>query len=218
MGSFWKAHGLKPFVRMAILGDDNFSIVSRTHVLRVFGSIEAMRVALVAWATDLGYKLKVGVTDNVVKAEFLSSRYYPVGNGHAIGKKPGRVLAKIGYQLFTQGRQPAEYLRNLKGTLISYVPSSNHVPFLRVYIREMLRHLSSYDALLDAEAKHRQQGELYEADETTWAAFEAVYGFGPGDEQVFADELKQHIARFGLTSVMVSHHVAELFRIDFAGL
>lgn len=218
LGSFWKSHGLKGSVRAALLGDDIFMVVRHDAVIKKFGTVDNLKDQLSKWAADLGYKLKIGVTADAIGAEFLSSRFYPVRVGWRFGKKPGRTLVKIGYQLHQQGRDAATYLSNFKGTLQSYLPTSNHVPFLRVYLKVMLEALNRTEASCDKACKYRLTGNVEVADECTWAAFESHYGLGLSDEIQFEKDLRKHIAEYGLTSMMVSEVVERLFEVDFSSL
>jgi hypothetical protein len=213
--SFFSRNGLGNDCRIAALGDDNFSLLSLDAVLERFGSVVSFKKAMESAAKDLGYKLKVGASTEVMSAEFLSSRFYPTCRGHRIGKKPGRVLSKIGWQVYKAGRKPEEYLRYFAGSLISYLPTSTHVPFLRVYIKVMLGHLEHLNPLHSSENVHRMKGEEAQADECTWAAFESHYGLNSEDEIQFEKALRRHIKEHGITSVMMSEHVKQLFTIDF---
>jgi hypothetical protein len=218
IGSFFKYHGLKSNVRMAVLGDDNFAVISRVAWLQVFGTMARGVSELKKWVAALGYVLKVAVTSDILKAEFLSSRFYPVAGGHRIGKKPGRILSKIGFQLVAQGRISQEYAKLFHGTLRSYLPTANHVPFLRRYIWRLLKSFKKYSPSYSPEAKFRMKGLVAQADESTWAAFEAAYGLTEADEARFDRALSAHIREYGPTSVMPSDLVDRLFAVDFGTL
>jgi hypothetical protein len=144
-------------------------------------------------------------------AEFLSGRYWPTKFGYRFGKKPGRVLAKIGYLLAKQGRKPADYQRSFKGTLVSYLPTANHVPFLRVYIHECLAFMTGIQADYSG-TRYRVKGGVCQADDETWAAFEELYGLNRDDERLFAVKVRDHLrgGRFGFLDsweVEVMHHI-----------
>lgn len=206
---FWREH-----MAMACLGDDNFVLVSRRFVDKVFGGrYDDLADSLAAHNAKLGYSVKVGVTDNVVEAEYLSLRFYPVNGSYRVGKKPGRVLSKIGAFMYRQGCQHETYLQYLKGTLVSYLPTANHVPFLRRYVSECLDKLVGVEARYTESANFRQQGRLFEADDSTWAAFMELYGedLGPDAEDEFASSLKNH----SLNYMHRSTAVARMFEIDF---
>jgi hypothetical protein len=214
IGSFFKYHGLKEHVAIAVLGDDNFTLFSLKHVLAVFGSLKNLESCLRAWNADLGYSLKVKVTTNIASAEFLSSRFWPTVDGYRIGKKPGRVLTKIGYLLYRHNVTSEDYLKSYKGTLISYLPTANHVPFLRVYIRCLLEKLSDVTAHYNVDTIYRMNGSISEADSSTWAAFEALYGLDEADEKAFEAQLRSFL-KSGMSGVIDSHYVDVLFRVDF---
>lgn len=210
----WLEHsGLKDY-RVVSLGDDNLVVCNATEFAEHFSPEEAI-ASLKAWAEALGFKLKVGCSDDIMDAEYLSARFYPVGDRYVYGYKPGRVMSKVGMMLAGH-RDPEESLGMMKGTLISMLPTASHVPFLRVYVNQLVRYIG-VPAIVVEKTKWKVWGsESVEADESTWAAFENYYGLGPEVEEVFSMELKAHLEEFGVPSVMDSEVLALLVDRDFS--
>lgn len=221
--------------RMVVLGDDNLMIFRRGFFNKWFGTgltgpaaeaanIENFKTALKAWCSNLGFTVKVGCTTNCTEAEFVSSRWYPSSVGYAIGKKPGRTLTKIGYHLAKQGRKPAAYAGYLKGTLLSYLNTANHVPFLRIYVWALLDYLSDVTPRYDPQALWRNGGVEpedqarghIEATDDTWAAFYQLYGYTEDDERVWGEALIRKLYRYGLPCIVSSVEVKHMFEVDFA--
>lgn len=198
------------------LGDDSLSLINRQDLLRSFGSVENFRFALTKWYTDLGMKVKLGITDELTKAEYLSSRFYPTKDGYRIGKKPGRVLVKMAYMSYKKGLNVDDYLAMFKGTLISYLPTANHVPFVRIYCRLYLQLLEGWRMTQTNDDKWRLQGTVHDLDPLTWAAFEAVYGLNETDEQMFEQELLGFMKAGDMSArgVMTSEIVQHLINVD----
>jgi hypothetical protein len=201
-------------IALAALGDDNFALVSVVFVEKVFhGNLEVMNRNLTEHCARLGYRLKVGSTFNITSAEYLSLRFYPVGDKYVVGNKPGRCLSKIGAIMHTQGRTEEEYRSYLRGTLISYLPTAHHVPFLRKYVDVVLDKLVGYEARYDFQAKYRKGGRIYEADESTWAAFMDTYGYDldPAAETRFEQRLRAKPLNYIHDMECVDH----MFHVDF---
>jgi len=85
-----------------------------------------------------------------------------------------------------------QYYANLKATMISYLPTSNHVPFLRKAVHYVLEKLCHVEAALRHGDEYQPQGELHEASDETWAAFMEVYGeeCNPEEEERFDQQLR----------------------------
>ena len=175
--------------RMAVLGDDNFTVI-RLDSIKI--PIHHLLGGLESWIRDLGYKLKVQWSKGVPeKVEFLSSRFYRTNKGLLIGKKPGRLMTKVGYFL-KKHVDFSTYLEYLKGSLESLGPVANHVPFLRVYRWHVLKLLAKYQSRVDVwERQYKMQfgGREFDADNETFVGFDAVYGLSLKDEQNFAKYL-----------------------------
>lgn len=253
IGSFYKMVGLKPAVSIAVLGDDNFTVVDLIAARKIYthmylGRSKArpsqaspffakwpcvsprtiddrnllnwLSTGLKAWCEELGMKLKVITTLNILEAEFLSCRFYPTSSGsYRIGKKPGRVLEKIGYFLHRQGRSHLDWLALLKGTIISYRPTGSHVPFLRVYLDALFEMCNrETDKIMFPEnVEYRLTGPVLSGvDSETWDAFYRLYGYDEKDEQRFVHELWDAYDRHGLPVMVHSEMVENLSLVDRA--
>jgi hypothetical protein len=220
--AFFLLDFLKPYrdFFLAVLGDDNFGIFRKSKVISVFGSVANFKQLLLAHATRLGYKLKVLVTDKILDAEYLSTKFYPTREGHKIGKKPGRCLCKLGWFLTKVGdsRTTNEWLGVLLGTMKSYLPTGNHVPFLRVYLKVITEYISKYHPKVKAKKvgdelykPWLQSDVVYEADDLTWDAFYEAYGLNEDDELEFEKEIKEGLKLYGLPMILDSYYVDILF-------
>jgi hypothetical protein len=211
--SFFKKHGFRKFkdIFMMITGDDSYLIVCKNKVMKVFGSIAKMKRDLVAHMKGNGLVYKVDTANDPTDAEFCSSKMYPIGMlDYAIGKKPGRCLCKLGTYLShqrTMNRSPEEWRQIIKGTLLSYLPTANHVPFLRVYVRALLEELKHYEALYDEDTFYRLKGDIVEATDYTWAHFFVVYGLTTVEEDIFEKNLRSNIKKYGLSFVCTDPYV-----------
>lgn len=199
---------------LAGLGDDNFTVIEREALIKTFGSFKNMKELLVKHAQKLGFKLKVLITDNIVEAEFLSCKFFPITETtYAIGKKPGRVLTKIGWFLMKNGtahRLEDEWKKVLAGMIKSYLPTGNHVPFLRVYLWMMQDYLKDVTPIFTK--KWMLQGmELYEATDLTWSAFYDFYGLTESDERKFEQQIRLALKQFGLPCIVSSEYVEHMF-------
>jgi hypothetical protein len=182
---------------IAVIGDDNYTIMTSKAWAR------SGEEKLVRYVSDLGFKLKIQVSANPTEVEFVSCRFFPVVGGYAIGKKPGRVLCKMGWMLWHPHRSVDEYNSLLKGSMLSYRATGMHVPFLRVYLRVFNERLASVKAKVsDPSYSHRLSGETtYVVCKATWDAFELVYGLTREDERVFERKLRKNILHLPMLSV-----------------
>jgi len=203
-------------IRLAVLGDDSICMLSGKKLAAIGLSMEDLKHAVCKVLTSLGFQTKMLVTRNMENAEFLSSYFIPTMKGYRIGKKPARALLKIGAMIRKQGRSKSEYLQCLKGTLISYLPTSNHVPFLRVYLRVVLQHLTHVEARYDhiGYKSLLKQTTVYDADAYTWGAFEAKYGFNFNDELRFEGNLRTAIEKHGLNVIVHSPLLAVIAEVE----
>jgi hypothetical protein len=202
---------------IAAIGDDNFCIFNEKRAMRTFGSLKKMKRLYEEHCARLGYKAKVLISKNPMAVEFMSCRFYPTKDGCKIGKKPGRVLTKLGWFMATTKsatRTKAEWYAIMRGTIKSYLPTGNHVPFLRVYLQVVDGFLAEYDVKENTDKYLLTGPTIYEADWCTWAAFEAVYGYTPVDEEIFRVHLVESIERYGLSCVIDSPHVTHLFETE----
>lgn len=190
MAGSYHALGAKPSeYALATNGDDAFTIMQLQRWNRIGEE------KLVNHVEELGFKLKIQVSEHPTDVEFISCRFYPVKGGYAIGKKPGRVLTKIGWMLYKPNRTAQDWESLLKGSLLSYEATGFHVPFLRKYLEVMDERLKHVEAQVDKDdrsLKYRMKGDkCYIVTDDTWAAFERVYGLTEDDEVRFEQMLKE---------------------------
>lgn len=212
--SFFLFIGILHLVFIAVLGDDNFTVLSQ-KVLEII-SISRLTEELTVWSRRLGFRIKIAVTYDVLSTEFLSCKFYPTEQGYRVGKKPGRTMCKIGWFLKpNETRDKDEWLSIMKGTALSYLPTANHVPFLRVIVKFILSVTEGMDASITPDLKYLLTGrKTYEADQTTWAAFEKSYGLSEDLELEFEKDLIQHHQKFGLPFLMSSWMIDQLYAVD----
>lgn len=197
---------------MAILGDDNMTIVNRSMVERI-GKEKFVQLCT-KHMSKLGYSVKVGLTNKPLSCEFLSLRWYQVGNEYKIGKKPGRCLAKLGWFVYSVPRKQIDWLPLVKATMISFLPTSNHVPFLRIYLKVILSHLVNVEAC-DLDTKDLfTKGKLYDPTFETYVQFHELYGLGKQEEDAFELLLTTGIKKYGLSCILFCPDVDHMVRID----
>lgn len=201
--------------RLICLGDDNMTLIDHRELLEVFDSFDEARHSIIAWATRLGYNLKALIATDLTKAEYCSARFYPTQSGYVVGKKPGRILTKI--SMFLRKSENVDYARLLMGVVQSYKPTGMHVPFLRVYLEVVEKHLTGVKPIYPSKdyTMADRECDCYECDEVTWAAFEQVYGFGPDDESEYRETLERNIRTLGLSHVASYPWIEAMFKIDF---
>jgi hypothetical protein len=199
---------------LGVLGDDCFMLFNANRFLRI-KTISKFNAELLSWADNAGYSLKLITTTKLMEVEFLSSKFYSTNEGYKFGKKPGRGLSKLGTFLHKYGADENDYLSYLKGTLISYKPTGNHVPFLRVFIQEVLKRLEGLTPKFDYVDDYILKGDTFETDTTTWVDFENYYGLGEEQEEIFKQDFIELLDQYGLNFVMDSEMVDTIFELDF---
>jgi hypothetical protein len=161
----------------------------------------------------LGYSVKLLVTEKIMEAEFLSMRFYPLSECEfAVGKKPGRVLCKIGHFLNGNKRKLKEWMGILKGTLISIRNTAMHVPFLRVYVDVVTSHIK--EDPIHPQVFNFSGVKEFAATPYMWAQFEDVYQLSLDDEKQFKILLEECISKYGLTCLVHSPHVDHLVKVE----
>lgn len=177
--------------------------------------VQAAMDGLAYYVKALGYKLKIQWSDNPTKVEFLSSRFYSLTpEFYSLGKKPGRLMSKVSYFLSKPNMKFSKYQRYLKGSLHSLIPMSNHVPFLRVYVKILLDNLKHLDGIYDYEAlKYKiKGGKVHETTECTWSGFTEVYGLDEEAEKIFAAKLACNAGQ--MPYLMHSEYVDSMVAVD----
>lgn len=219
IAGFFKWLGVKGSTRLDVLGDDNSTVTNirrlELALLKKKKTLVDLIPMLTDWCTGLGYKVKIIVTRKIVETEFLSLRFYPVGDRFIVGKKPGRCLVKIGHMMAKLGYDGGKMKALFKGVLISYRATSYHVPFLRIYIKAILNKLRDIDADFSSVSEYDLKGpDIYDPTPETYAAFESFYGIGFHEELQFQRDLEEHLNVYGFPSIMNSHYVDILYAKD----
>ena len=214
--ALYKTYGEKLFKnrkswKLYVLGDDNFMIIDAA----IF-DVSILNESINFWAGKLGFVLTTDEGNNPIASEFLSFRFYPTKSGLRVGKKPGRVITRLGVvRLSTTTKKDSNCYGILKSNLISMVPTSNHVPFLRVVIQETLKHLVDVEVVETTKYNSTMnRGDVYEPDEETFSAFEDYYGLSENDEFLFRLHFKNHLEKHGVVSVYHWNGLDKLYAKD----
>jgi hypothetical protein len=225
------------WVRIIVLGDDNFSVIHKDKLKEIHGSLKAFEEDLTEYMTKLGFVIKILVTEKLAATEFLSSKFYRVGNEVAIGKKPGRVITRMGWFLQKQTiRTYKQWMEVLNATMVSLLPTSNHVPFLRLYVQKVYNWTSTvidspfldykdvlskmkiprYAHIKEVFAdswKHIIRGtRILEPTEETWEDFHDAYGLTAEDEKIFGEQIDEALELYGLPCIVSSDYVDIMIR------
>jgi hypothetical protein len=215
----------------AVSGDDNYTIMTR----RAWSTIGERNMT--DYVSALGFSLKIQSSTNPTAVEFVSCRFFPVGTAvfntddlvtnkrdilgidtetvYAIGKKPGRVLSKMGWMLSKPNRSDKVWLQLFMGSLLSYDATGLHVPFLRVYLEVCLEYCIQQEIIpiMDSDLKHRLRGVVkYMVTEATWDCFYEVYGLTIEDENAFRTDLQRAVN--DLPYMIVSPVLQTLYDVD----
>lgn len=200
--------------RVGVLGDDNFTILKITEQLKAL--LPNFKQGFIQHCEKLGYIAKAVLTKDLIKCEFLSLRFYPVQGMYVVGKKPGRCLVKLGFLFYKQEfKDYQSYVKLFKGVLLSYIGTSWHVPFLRVYVKKCLHYLRDVKEIMPDYNKYTVNSKQYklEPDVDTFAAFELVYGLNKADEHKFSEQIDKALEN-GLPFMLDSEFVDIMFKID----
>lgn len=77
-----------------VCGDDSVTITTDREVMRLGGA-----EGIVAAYAKLGMEVEVVIRENADLAEFCSARFYPCGETYIMMPKPGKVLARSGWDM-----------------------------------------------------------------------------------------------------------------------
>jgi len=196
------------------LGDDNITMIPVNYVQNL--TVDELKRAAEEVATELGVKIKISMTEEPTEAEFLSKRLYESAEGLYFGCKPGRIMAKLGWFLAKDHKDP---LGCFYGALYSMGPIMRNVPFARVYYDVCTQWLTNQGVspvLSDYYRIDRNKSTMGEVDDETWAGFTDVYGFNVDDEAEFRSKLTKHVNKFGMPSCCSDEMVTSLFERDRA--
>ena len=203
-------------VYAAVMGDDFISIIDGQHIdIQIFrGKYQKVMEALKFTIVD-------GVSRDPINADFLSMVFYPTEHGVRVGKKPGRNIMKSGVIIdkghnFTENERVAILASNLNSAL----PTANHVPVLRVWVKTQLDYIhKKYSDLKKPKnytfynrSQWKGSGCLWECDAATWHAFEEKTGLNYSDEVNFGKSLQSHLEKCGLFSIFDHYVIDELIK------
>jgi hypothetical protein len=212
--SWLNRHGLK--YHIAVLGDDNLTVLESRSVLLAFGSFENARLSYLRWCQKLGIEAKAKFDVEPIRAEFLSKRFYHTEQGYVFGVKPGRWLRKIGWTL-SRATNEVSFQSICKGTLASFGTSMTAVPFARVYGRVILWWLKDVTAAVVSTEYQllASQGDVV-LDPLGMEQFVGLYGLDSLDERNFEREM---LSMLSSESVFVpvlydSEYVNRLCEVD----
>lgn len=159
--------GVTRFV-LLVLGDDQLLFVAEDHPL----TEQQLHAAYV----EGGMKPKTGTTQNVLRAEFCSGRFYLTAEGNRVwAPKVGRALAKMGWQLHPNLR-PDEWLA---ATAASWRQDVNHVPILRAAAKRMTQWAAGQTRRHIDRRPHSPRH--YSCSVEALNEFCALYGLAPND-------------------------------------
>jgi hypothetical protein len=191
-------------VKCALMGDDFIAMIDAAYIdIKTWQAIENNITR------RLGFVIEDGLSRNPIDADFLNMAFYPTEDGVRVGKKPGRNIAKAGVIVDKRkGFNVEERVSILNSNMNSALPTANHVPFLRVFVREILHHISiSYENVpvtkrYDKFIRSQWMGDVHEADQQTWTAFEEKYGLTATDEAAFGAYLRDALTTHGLFCIL----------------
>lgn len=196
-----------------VVGDDSCGVVEGDKMSDA--EIQSMSKAVVKYIKDtFGFVTKIGMSTHPFDGEFTSGRFYPTNSGWKFGKKPGRLLVRLGFSI---KKGDVDVLAKFHGVIDSLASVVNHVPFARVYFDLCKKWLVAHK--IGVIKPHWRQGKMiptgfHDADDSTWVAFKRLYSLDQTDEKVFKVNLKSHLKKFGLPSMMVSPIVKKLLQVD----
>lgn len=206
------------YTAMAILGDDNFIVCSWEWLKKFYPTYEALRQDMADRIRSYGFIPKIKITNLLEKAEFISKRWYAMTDGtYVMGVMPGKVMSKIGYFMYEEGRKLADKIAILAGTLKSLMPTGLHIPIFRYYIQDILAHIGEY-----VETKKSKQyfdtmyfvrGSIVNK-KIDWFGFTEVYQITPMDEIRFHENLVKALQTYGLLCVVNDPSVEQMVAVD----
>ena len=194
----------------AVLGDDNLMIVEKEDYLKMNDLKEYM--------SSLGLTIKVSATDHIIRAEFLSGRFYYIESTqkYHFGKLPGRTLQRSGWMKRTllDDYTKSEVLLIFKGSLLSQLAGVNHIPFVRIYFKHYIKSIKG-EAMYHEDAIPYIQGtSLYECDSGTWEQFTRLYGLTRHDEAKYKMQLEKDFNKLGFSHLAKDPWLAILLKVD----
>lgn len=179
--SFLKFYGLFEVGHFAVLGDDNMLILDDVGNLDVAGLLNN-------WCTNLGLKVKLGLTLNPNVSEFCSMVPYNIEvDKYRFGPKIGRWLSRVSYILDSNHKDIRQIF---KGILKGSRNQCSHVPYLSHFIEEGLK---VYKEVKDVFYEKRWfSNKRVELNRFSIAAVESRYGPLP-DPNLVSKTFREHL-------------------------
>jgi hypothetical protein len=115
------------FYSSIVVGDDGVFRHSAAKQVAPYGQILG----------ELGFKVKPVVLQSSYRTQFCSGRFWPSDKGVIHGPKPGRIIAKLGFTLSPQHKDP-NYFKSVLHCLRRDVA---HIPILNDYIETLYKKL-----------------------------------------------------------------------------
>jgi hypothetical protein len=207
---------VKKHIAAILMGDDFLAILD-AHFIWVKLFAHAMRTV----TFDLGFTIIDGLETKSMFCDFLSMLVIPTESGIKMGKKPGRNIARSG-MLVDKGHNfsDPELAAIMYSNLNSAIPTSAHVPFLRVYVRLVMSHIKKTYPDLRVPKNYSKwertqwKGTEGEADHLTWEAFEEKYGLSLADEMNFERYLRVSLERHGLFAILKHYSVTKMLSVE----
>jgi hypothetical protein len=126
-------------------------------------------------------------------------------------------MAKLGWYLAKAGAKPETYLGYLYGTLKSMRGVGMHVPFLRVYLVEIMNYLEIIGVTPitpEMDWYKVTGGEARNPTNETWVAFEDLYGLGRQQERHFRSHIRTVLFIYGLPCIIYSEYLEKMVAVD----
>jgi len=112
----WHIHGVgRPWITI-ICGDDSVTITLESELKRL-GGLEGISQEY----EELGMEVEIKSTIDPLDVEFCSSRFFPVDSRFVLMPKPGKLLAKMGWDMVDRPLvQQKMWVRSVATTLLHY--------------------------------------------------------------------------------------------------
>jgi len=130
----YNAHGFGRKWISIICGDDSVTVTTDREIL-CRGGLEAIRKTY----EDLGMEVEMLKRVNPLDVEFCSGRFYPTRAGYVLMPKPGKLIAKLGYDMVNRPRSEwAPWLRSISSTCLTFGHYDPCLKALGVSLRRLL--------------------------------------------------------------------------------
>jgi hypothetical protein len=137
--------------------------------------------------TNLGFKPEAQLRELMSESTFCSKLFWPSLEGPVLAPMPGRILARLGWNLTQSGAA------NLRGAAESLKRGCSHIPFLRLYIKRTIELTSGQKSKTERRSEEWTYAfeKYHSPSRETWAFFFERYGLGEAQEIEFGKALNQ---------------------------